>query len=75
MDLASIEVSYSHCIGVPSNFCFIKFLPKSTPEAPEPHRAPFWPPLRIRVRVEGVQPHYVTIRYIYYNIGFIKYPS
>ena len=44
-------------LGVPSNFCFIKFLPKSTPEAPEPHRAPFWPPLRLRVRVEGVQPH------------------
>ena len=35
-----------------------------------PTRPPFGPPWT--VRVEGVQPHLVTIRYIYYNIGFIK---
>ena len=28
-------------LGVPSNFCFIKFLPKCITEAPEPHRPPW----------------------------------
>ena len=44
-------------LRVASNFCLIKFLTKSTAEAPEPHLALFWPPLG--VRVEGVQPNQV----------------
>ena len=32
-------------LRVASNFCLIKFLTKSTAEAPEPHLALFWPPL------------------------------
>ena len=32
-------------LGVPGNFCCLEFLPKCTPEAPEPHRAPLLGPL------------------------------
>ena len=32
-------------LGVPSNYCYTKFLSKCTIEAPELHLVPFWPPL------------------------------
>ena len=49
--------TYSICIGGAQQLLFYKVLPKCTAEALEPHLAPFCPPLGLRVRVEGVQPH------------------
>ena len=60
---------------VPSNFCFIKFSTKCTAEAPEPHWSPFWASWALGVRVEGVQPHQITIRVIYYNICLMNFCS
>ena len=34
-------------LGVPCNFCLIKYPPKRTPEAPEPHWAPWTPGVRV----------------------------
>ena len=63
-------------LGVPSNFCLIKFPPKCTAEAPEPHRVPLLGPLDPGGQGIGcVQPHQIAIRDISCNFDFISYPS
>ena len=62
-------------LGVPINFCFIEFLPKCTPEAPEPQQGPLLCPLDHRVAVGGVQPHEIAFRDIWCNFDFMNSPS
>ena len=70
-DLGSYKVTYPTKLGVPSNFCFIKYPPKCTAEAPEPLLGP----LDLRVTVGGIQPHQIAIRDKYNIFDFISYPS
>ena len=40
-DLGSYKVTHPNKLGVPCNFCFLKFSPKCMAEAPEAPQAPF----------------------------------
>ena len=62
-------------LGMPSNFCLIRCPQKWMAKAPEPHWAPLLALLNPGVRVGGVWPHQIAIRYIYYNFDLINSPS